>query len=264
MRPNRRYSRAGDRMRWRLNPSKGRRLPGAVSFRVKAVSLSTRERQTKSSKPRAGAEAEALGHVVALLDQRYRVIDAERSERRIPDQAGAGGDARLRGIRRPVAVARVAALAAQAARKNRRRKGRRSLVAPHVAGVDEHRGPEARILGNAGDRRLQLGGRARETRAADVVVAGSRGEIPRAEAVGGKAAHQPRPAEECLEDRHALAAEPRHVAGLDAAHRDDVAEHVVVIARVRGRLDEILVAPDPGDVLVELGVYAAGGIAVVV
>src|SRR2546421_341533 len=135
MRPNRRYSRAGDRMRWRLNPSKGRRLPGAVSFRVKAVSLSTRERQTKSSKPRAGA------------------------------------------------------------------------------------------LGKAGARGLQLGGRAREPRAADVVVAGSRGEIPRAEAVGGKAAHQPRPAEECLEDRHALAAEPRHVVGLDAAHRDDVAEH---------------------------------------
>ncbi len=92
----------------------------------------------------------------------------------------------------------------------------------------------------------------------------SHAQIARPEPVGREAAHQPRPAEIRVEDAHALAAPRGHVPGLGAAHRHHVAEQVVIIPRFAAGLEEIDVAADAGEILLELHQQSAGRVADIV
>jgi hypothetical protein len=60
-------------------------LPAAASR--PRIPLALHAAYRRPSEP-AGAEVEALGDVVARLGDRHRVVDADRAERRAPDQAG--------------------------------------------------------------------------------------------------------------------------------------------------------------------------------
>src|SRR6266536_4302902 len=213
---------------------------------------------------RPAAEAERLGAVVAFLGQGEGVIDPERAERRIPDQAYADGGARLERVGGSGAIARVPAVPAQRVRKNRGRKDLRAAVIPHTADVRERRDFQPDIFREIRDRGLQLEAGAPEIRATDVVTGGSRGQVARAESVRGKAADEPRSAEIRIEDAHSLSAPRRHIAGLGAAHDHDIGEHIVIVARLAAGLEKVDIAADTGKILLDLGQEAAGRIAVVV
>src|SRR6266511_3862486 len=121
-----------------------------------------RPRRAGALELRPAAEAELLDDVVFFFGQGDGVIEAERSERRVPDQTHADRRARLGGIGGARTVEGVAAVTAQGIRENRERKGLRPRVIPDVAGVGEGGELDAEILGDTGNRRLHLEGRAPE------------------------------------------------------------------------------------------------------
>src|SRR5262249_60127917 len=80
---------------------------------LRKPSLSRFDCTGSALKFRAAAEAERLGAVVAFLGQREGVIDAKRTERRIPEQAHSDRRARLERVRGPGAIAGISAVPAQ-------------------------------------------------------------------------------------------------------------------------------------------------------
>src|ERR1043166_2701906 len=97
-------------------------------------------------KLRPAAEPELLDDVVTLFGKRDRVVEPQRTERRVPDQAGAD-----RGTEVPRAgIGELDRLAEEL------REHRRAGVVPHVADVGERGNPQADVLGQVRDRGLQF------------------------------------------------------------------------------------------------------------
>src|SRR6516162_5495467 len=96
---------------------------------------------------RPGMELEALGDVVTLLCDRIGVINPDRAEHGIPDQAGAD-----RGAQR----LRIGNLLRRRKRGRQPRYGRR-IGRPQAADVGEQRDLELRVRRDERHRRLQFG-----------------------------------------------------------------------------------------------------------
>src|SRR5579862_5710459 len=152
---------------------------------------------------RPAAEGEELGPVVTRLRNRIGKIETQRTEWRIPDDAGASRSA----YERRVGKFHAALANEGPAGKVRdgvddvgtgdnavdfpsRRIRRLALVAPHRAGIHEHRAAESGVLGQEVERILELETGAPIVGAADGVVRRSRRDVARAEAGRRKAAHQ--------------------------------------------------------------------------
>src|SRR5262249_43346414 len=137
----------------------------------------------------------------------------------------------------------------------------RAGVVPYVADIAEHRKSQTDILGQIGYRRLHFERGAPVVGTADVVHRRARGQVARSEPVGSEPAHQPRAAEEVVEHAYLLPAPGSHVARLSAEDCDDVGKDLVVGPGVEGRLDELYVTAQTGEILFELEQQAAGRIA---
>jgi hypothetical protein len=105
--------------------------------------------------------------VAILLHERVRVVEPQRTEWRVPQDAGTDRGANLHVVarrRNRLALEQLLQL----------RLGR-SLIVPHRPCVGEHRQPHAEILRHAGDRELKLGRRAPVFRAAEGIEIGAVG-----------------------------------------------------------------------------------------
>ena len=193
-----------------------------------------------------------LDSIVTLLHQRERIVEAQRTERRVPDQAEADRGADRAGIR------------GGRERFTGHVKGGRTFVVHKRANVRENRAFEAGILGQEGERRLRLKAGAPVQRAAQRILVGAGSNIARTNAGRGEAANQVRSHLEMIQHAQVLAAPAGDMAALEMQHGNDVGEHLVVAAGVDGRTDEVDVAAGAGEVLFELGVNAGGRVPVVV
>src|SRR5262249_26847367 len=89
-------------------------------------------------------------------------------------------------------------------------------------------------------------------------------DVAGSEAVGCKAAHEIGTGLEIVENAQLLSAPGLDVAGLRAGQADDVRQHFVVVTAVDGVLDEVHIATDAGEILLEIDRPAGGGALVVV
>src|SRR5262245_21938201 len=95
------------------------------------------------SEPGSAAEPELLHPIVVLLHERESVVEPQRSERRIPDQAHTNGGPDRLGIKRTDGLARHV-------------PARWPLVVPKRTGIGEDRTLDAGILGQEIERRLRF------------------------------------------------------------------------------------------------------------
>src|SRR6185437_3177940 len=193
----------------------------------------------------AAAEAEELRTIVARLGQGVGKIETQRPERRVPDQAHADrrsdrlvvGDLELFAGDRPRRLA---------------------LIIPQRAGVGESGDLDADFLRQEVQRRLRLEARAPIHGAAEGIVGAARRQVARTDAGGREAAHQVRTHLEVVEHAQLLTAPAVQDAALQAQHADDVGEELVVVAGISGGADEIHVAADTGEILLEFEIKPAG------
>ncbi len=100
--------------------------------------------------------------------------------------------------------------------------------------------------------------------AAHIVHGGPGREVARTKAIGGKSAHELRPAEEAVRQGQLPAAPGRNVAALSAHHSDHVAGDRIIGAKIFGGPQEFHVAAQARQILVEGRNHAGGRAPVVV
>src|SRR3569833_120323 len=202
---------------------------------------------------RAVAGLAALRAVFTVLLQRISEVEAQRSERRIPEQTDTD---------------RGAGLADAVETRRHRFTGhvprRRTLIAPDVTRIGEGRDLDADFLRQEVQRRLEFDAGAPEVRAAKRVVVGAAREIARTDAARGEAANQVRTHLEMIQHAQVLAAPARDVAALQLEHADDIRNDFVVGPHFAGGAQEVHVAADAGEVLLQFGIETAGRALVVV
>src|SRR3569832_314495 len=208
------------------------------------------------SEPGAAAEPEDLrlvAHLVsakpglAVLGERIGEVEAQRSERRIPEQA----DARSRADIAKLVEADLYGLTRHVPRRG-------ALIAPQRARIDEGRELDADLLRQEVKRRLRFQAGAPEHRAAERVIERADRHVTRTDAARREAAHQVRTHLEMIQHAQVLAAPARNMAAGHFQDADHVGEDFVVIARFALRTEEVHVAADAGEVLLQLGIEAAG------
>src|SRR6185312_9796463 len=214
-------------------------------------------RQPRSgSEPGAAAEPEDLRLVehliaadpgLAVLGDRIGEVEAQWSERRIPEQADARGgadiaelvEADLHGLTRHV-------------------PRRRSLVAPQRSGIDEGGELDADLFRQKVERRLRFEARAPVHRAAERVVERAVGQVARTDAARREAAHEVRAHLEMIQHAQVLTAPAGNMAAGHLQDADHVREDFVVVADFTLRAEEVHIAADAREVLLQLGIEAVG------
>src|SRR5262249_29045952 len=136
----------------------GDRAGGEVAIRYDKIPHVAGVAFGPRSEFRAAARREKLGAVVGLLEEWIGKVKAQRPERRIPDDAGAGGGAHRRGV----GILQGALAEERRGQPNRRSRIDRSdlavdlasswirsftSIAPQGAGIDEYGAAEAAVLG---------------------------------------------------------------------------------------------------------------------
>src|SRR5262249_44735944 len=141
-----------------------------------------RARSRPRSEFRAAAERKELRAVIRLLEERICEIEAQRAERRVPDQARSGRGAHGR------AVGELHATLAEEWSHRRLHDpidfaGRGGLrlapIAPDRSGIDEDSAAEAAVFRQEVERILEFEAGAPKHRAADIVVGGPRRDVAR-------------------------------------------------------------------------------------
>src|SRR5499425_1274816 len=181
----------------------------------------------------------ALGYVGARFAGRVSIVDAQRTERRIPDETRAEGGTDALGVR-------------DRQRLRQRWKRSRAAIAPQTSGICKCCGLQGDLRRQPWDRRLQFRGGCPVAAAADVVVGGARRDVARPEAVDGKSSHQLRTSKEAAHQRQRLSTIGRDVSALNPRHADNVVAKVMVITGVSGGSQEVNGAARAGQVLAKL------------
>src|SRR6185312_10252277 len=223
----------------------------------------------------ATAKLELLHAVKLTLRKRHRIVEAQRTERRSPDdadthlaadhvaivrlqsQAGSGQSAsRIRRLRRLDTAGHVDFA--------RCRPRRRALVVPETAGVGIDRALESDFLRQEPERHLQFERSAPVLGAAERVTRTEGIDVARTDAVRSKAANQVRTHLEVIEHAQFAATELVQHAALEVDQADDIGNQRGVVLRVDRRLDVLHVAADTGEVLLPVDQQAVGRVLVVV
>src|SRR5215212_3652344 len=223
----------------------------------------------------ATAELELLHAVKLTLRNRNRIVEAQRAERRSPDEAdthrasdhvavvklqscaGAGtGWSRVRRLGRPDATGHVDLA--------RLRPRRRPLVVEQSAGVGIDRTLEPDFLRQEPERHLQFERSAPVLGAAECVTRAERIDVARTDAVRRKTANQVRTHLEVIQHAQLAAAELVQHAALEMDQANDIGDQRGVVLRVDRRLDVLHVAADTGEVLLPVDQQAVGRVLVVV
>ena len=140
------------------------------------------------------------------------------------------------------------------------------LVAEQRSGVGEHGALEADFPRHAEDRELQLGRPAEIGGASEAVAGEARGiaDVARAHAARREAAHQRRSDIEVVGERQIAAADLVDLAALQMDEAGEVVGDRIIVFAVEGLAQELRLAAEAGDVLMEVGVDAARRILAVV
>src|SRR6202035_5111232 len=199
------------------------------------------------------------------------VVEAQRTERRGPDQTDAHG--RTNDIARIVTQSQTGSGRRRIDRRTNaagrvdfaggRPRGRSLVVVKATrVGVDGALQPD--FLRQEPERHLQLIRCAPVFGAAERVHGAVRVDVARADAVGGEAAHQVRAHLELIEHAKVGAADLVENAGLDVDQPDDIGDQRRLVFAVYRALQVTHVAADAGEVLLEIDQQAVARVLVVV
>src|ERR1700676_4459868 len=219
----------------------------------------------------AAAELELLHAVKLTFGKRDGIVEAQRTERRGPDQADADRAAdRVASIilqsQTGSRVGRIVGGTNAAGRVDFAGQGpvRRPLVVIQAAGIGIDRALQAHSLRQEPERHLQLHRGAPIFGAAERVHRTVRVDVARTDAVRRKAADEVRAHLELIEHAKLVAADLVENAALDVDQSDDIGDQRGEVFRVDRALQIGDVAADAGEILLPVDQQAIGRVLVVV
>src|SRR5439155_2554438 len=207
----------------------------------------------------AAAKLELLHAVKLTLRKRNRIVEAQRTERRSPDDADTH-----RGANHVAIIIYQARTGSSRSRMNRRRGAirvgrggefarlsprRRALVVKESAGIGIDRTLEPDFLRQEPERHLQFERRAPILGAAQRIHRAKGIHIARTNTIRRKTANEVRSHLEVIDHAQLAAAELVQHAALEMDQADDIGDQRAVVLRVDRRLDVLHVAADTGEVL---------------
>src|SRR6202048_1589407 len=218
------------------------------------------------------AKLELLHPVELTLGQGHRIVEAQRTEWRCPDQADTHGG--TNGI--TLVILQSQTRSGVGGRLWRRRStaghvdfasggpGSRALVIKQPAGVSINSALQAHFLRQEPDQHLQLVRTAPIFGGAERVLRAVRIDVARTDAVRGEAADKIRAHLELIEHPQLGVADLIENAALNVGQANDIGNQRGVVLRVDRALQIADVAADAGEVLLEIDQEAVGRVLVVV